>query len=90
MIQCSVFVQIHKKSRWELDTSEDHLGKDDCITGKPHLSGPNLSGHVLEPIMILYRESDSFSWIFSYPDNQLGNGGVRISEVPLYWESNYS
>ena len=34
--------------------------------------------------MIIYKESDSFIWIFSYSDGQLGNGGVRISEGTLY------
>ena len=29
-------------------------------------------------------ESDSLIRKFSYPDSQSGNGGVRISEVPLY------
>ena len=39
--------------------------------------------HVSEPIMIIYRESDSFIRTISYPDSRLGNPGVRISECPL-------
>ena len=34
--------------------------------------------------MIIYRERDSLIRIFSYPDSQLGNRGVRISEGSLY------
>ena len=54
----------------------------------PYLSGPHLSGPYLftcfGPFMIIFRESDSFIRIFSYPDSRLGNGGVWISEGPLY------
>ena len=39
--------------------------------------------HVWEPI-IVYMESDKLIRIFSYPDSQLGNRGVRISEGSLY------
>ena len=35
--------------------------------------------------MILYIESVSIIRIFIYPDSKIGNGGVRISETPLYW-----
>ena len=41
--------------------------------------------HVWEPIIIIYRGSDSLIRIISYPDSQLVNEGVRISEGPLYW-----
>ena len=32
----------------------------------------------------IYLESNSPIWIFSYLDSQFGNGGVWISESPLY------
>ena len=39
----------------------------------------------------MFLESDSFIRIFSYPDSRLGNGGVRISEGPMYyWEGHIS
>ena len=49
---------------------------------------PNLSG-LFTPDTCLETnphstESDSLIWKFSYPDSQPGNGGVRISEAPLY------
>ena len=34
--------------------------------------------------MIIYVEIVSLIRISEYPDSQLGNGGVRISEAPLY------
>ena len=39
--------------------------------------------HVWETIINTRTESDSLIRKFSYPDIQLGNGGVRISEGPL-------
>ena len=36
---------------------------------------------VWEPFMIIYVEYVSLIRIFSYPDSQLENGGVRISEA---------
>ena len=38
--------------------------------------------HAWEPNYI-YTGSDSFIWIFSYLDSQLGNVGIRISEASL-------
>ena len=55
-----------------------------------HLSGPHLSRLFNYPDTCLgtnphsSTESDSLIWKFSYLDSQSGNGGVRISEVPLY------
>ena len=60
------------------------------IYSEPQLSGPHLSGLLTYPDTCLgtnydyiYRESDSFIRIFSYPDSQFGNGGVRINEGSL-------
>ena len=48
-----------------------------------------IRSYVWEPILIIYRESDSFMRIFSYLDSQLWNGGVWTSEGPLYWYLQY-
>ena len=55
-------------------------------TVKPHLSRPPLIRiiHLYMLYMIIYRESESYIRIFSYPDSRLGTGGVRISEGSLY------
>ena len=42
---------------------------------------------VWEPIIVMYRESDSLIQKFSYPDSHLGNRGVWISQCPLYISS---
>ena len=51
---------------------------------------PHLSGLLIYPDTCLgtnpysSTEIDSFIRKFSYRDSQYGNGGVRISEAPLY------
>ena len=46
----------------------------------------HLSRHMFGNQLLLDNiESDSFIRIFSYPDSQFGNGGVRISDLPLYF-----
>ena len=68
---------------------------DTCLGNKydyiqRSLTSPDYSlirPHVWEPIIIVYIEIDSLIRIFSYPDSKLGNGGIRISEGPLYRES---
>ena len=46
--------------------------------------------HVWELIMIIYIDRDSHIQIFSYPDSQLGNSVVWISEGLLYTASCHS
>ena len=45
----------------------------------------NIQIHVWEPIIIKYVGSYSFIRIFSYLDSQLGNRGVRITEVNSHY-----
>ena len=59
-------------------------------TMKPQLSGPHLSRLFSYPntcwrtnYKYIHIESDSLIQIFSNLDNQLRNGGIRISEGPL-------
>ena len=75
-------IQLSGQSVWERRCL-DKWGSTVVViyTVKLHLSGQMFGNQLW--LYIVYRESDPFIWIFSYPGSRLGNGGVRIHEGPL-------